>query len=345
MEQWEIQGPRNLQLRSLPDPEPGPDQVLVDVAITAVSPGTELFAYRAGPTSMMTAPGYLASGTVRTRGTGVAGIEVGERVVFSAPHGSVAVVDAASVTAIPDGVGFDVACLTHLAGLGHASLHAGEYRAGDDVAVVGAGLVGMCTALVAELVGARVHIVDVIAQRLELPGRLGLRAYDATLPDVAERLGADSPHGAAVVVDTSGSWSGLLTGVKLARKGTRICVLGVNRQLPTGEIASALFAELLTFPARFHYEGLRIIGGGGHPRTSTEPDGHVVHSPTPQQSPDFWTLSRCRAYLLEAIAQRRLDLSPLITDVVDPRQLSDVMRAMDDGDSRPLGVLLDWRQT
>jgi threonine dehydrogenase-like Zn-dependent dehydrogenase len=331
VEIWELVGPRELEIRSRPDPEPGEDEVVVDIACTAVSPGTELHAYRSGPTSMMVAPGYLAVGTVRSVGSAADPDLGGRRVLLSAPHGSVARVDATSVTPIPDDVDFAGAVFTHLAGLGHASLHSGDYRAGDDVAVVGAGLVGMSTALVAEMVGARVHVIDIDPVRLELPARLGFDTYDAGSDDLSETIRAASVAGPAVVVDTSGSWSGFHTAVRVARRRTRVCVIGVNRSLPTAETGREVFDELLTFPARFHYEGLRIIGCAGHPRQG-DPSG------------DDWTLGRCRSYLLEAMAQGRLDLTPLISERVSPGDLPRVMDSFDAGDERPFGVVIDWRQ-
>lgn len=331
MHLWELTAPHEMRLGSHPDPDPGPGQVLVEVACTAVSPGTELHAYRSGPSAMMTAPGYLAAGFIRSVGSGVEGSEVGRRVVLSAPHGSMAVADAATATEIPDGVPFETACLTHLAGLGHACLHAGGYRAGDDVAIVGAGLVGMCTALVAELSGARVHVLDIDEGRLDLPRRLGLLAHRADRDDLAERFADVSAAGPAMVVDTSGSWSGLHSATRISRRGTRICVLGVNRQPPPADVGASLFEELLAFPARFHYEGLHFIGCSGHPRGE----------PT---SVDEWTQGRGRTYLLEAMASGRLDLGELITDRVAPDELASVMEAMDRGDLRSLGVILDWRR-
>ncbi|MEX1005660.1 MAG: zinc-binding alcohol dehydrogenase [Acidimicrobiia bacterium] len=330
MEIWELVGPRALEMRSRPDPEPEEGDVVVDIACTAVSPGTELFAYRSGPTSMMVAPGYLAAGTVRTVGASVDAGLVGRGVLLSAPHGSVARVDAAGVTLIPDGVDFEGAVFTHLAGLGHSCLHSGDYRAGDDVAVVGAGLVGMSTALVAEMVGARVHVIDIDPVRLELPARLGFEVYDAGSDDVGDAIRSASVAGPAIVVDTSGSWAGFDTAVRIARKRSRVCVLGVNRVLPTAETGRAVFDELLTFPARFHYEGLRIIGCAGHQR-----DGDL--------SRDDWTLGRCRSYLLETMAQGRLDLTPLVTERVSPGDLPRIMERFDAADERPFGVVIDWR--
>lgn len=330
MEIWELVGPRELEMRSRPEPDPGEGEVVVDIACTAVSPGTELFAYRSGPTSMMVAPGYLATGTVRSVGAAADAGLAGRRVLLSAPHGSVARVDATSVTPIPDGADFEGAVFTHLAGLGHSCLHSGDYRAGDDVAVVGAGLVGMSTALVAEMAGARVHVIDIDPVRLQLPVRLGFDVYYAGSDDLGESIRAASVAGPAIVVDTSGSWSGFHTAVRIARRRTCVCVLGVNRALPSAETGRDVFDELLTFPARFHYEGLRIIGCAGHPREG-DPAG------------DDWTLGRCRSYLLEAMAQGRLDLTPLISERVTPADLPRVMESFDTGDERPFGVVIDWR--
>lgn len=328
MRVWELDAPRSLVLRSGPDPEPSSDEVAVEIAFTAVSPGTELHAYRSGPTQMMTRPGYLATGVVRAAGANVTTEIVGRRVVLSAPHGSTAVVEVSAITAIPDGVGSAESALTHLAGLGHASLHAGEYRAGDDVAVIGAGLVGLCAALVAEFAGARVQVIDIDPSRIEFARRIGLKAYDARASGVGEEVRDASSGGPAIVIDTSGAWEGLLGAAKIARRGTRVCVLGVNRLPPEPVVARALFDELLTFPARFHYEGIRLIGCAGHPRDAREEGG--------------WTLGRCREYLLEAMARGRLDLAPLVTERLEPDALPNVMQRLDESSDRPLGVVLDW---
>lgn len=329
MQRWDLDAPRSLVLRTLPDPEPRASEVVVEIACTAVSPGTELHAFRSGPTDMMVSPGYLAAGTVRSVGTEVVDLRRGDRVRLAAPHGSVAVVEAASVTVLPDGVDFAQACLTHLAGLGHYCLHAGDYRAGVDVAVVGLGLVGMCTAAVATLVGARVHALDVAPQRLALAAELGLAGYDARDPQVRERVQAAALGGIDVVVDTSGSWAGLLTATRVARKGTRISVLGVNRRPPDPQVGAELFDELLSFPSRFHYEGLRITGCGFHPRAHIEPSAE-------------WTAERCYRYLLDMMAAGRLDLAGLITDRIPPADLGTVMQELDQGHLGRLGIVVDW---
>ena len=329
MQRWDLDAPRSLVLRTLPDPEPLASDVVVEIACTAVSPGTEVHAFRSGPTDMMVSPGYLAAGTVRAVGAEVVDVRPGDRVRLAAPHGSVAVVEAASVTVLPDDVDFAQACFTHLAGLGHYCLHAGDYRAGDDVAVIGLGLVGMCTAAVATLVGARVHALDVAPERLALATDHGFAAYDARDPREHERAQAAALGGIDVVVDTSGAWTGLLTAARVARKGTRISVLGVNRRPPDPQVGAELFDELLSFPSRFHYEGLRLTGCGFHPRQDSELSAE-------------WTAERCYRYLLDMMATGRLDLGGLITDRIRPGELGMVMQELDEGSPGRLGIIVDW---
>lgn len=328
MKLWEIEAPRKLTYTTVPDPAPGVGEALISIDFTGVSPGTELFAFRSGPTEMMTAPGYLATGTVADLGSGTTGIALGTRVLLSAPHGSMAVRSVDKLTPLPDDVGSDVACFTHLASLGHRCLHAGGYRPGDDVAVVGAGLVGVCTALVANLAGARVHSLDVLAERLALPQRLGIAVYDAGSAKLVDDITSASLQGIDLVVDTSGHWSGLYTATKVARHGSTICVLGVNRTLPSPETGQQLFDELFSFPSRFHYEGLTIVGCGGHPATA--------------DTPGTWFSKRAYEYLLGAMSDGRLDLDPLLTDHIEPSALDSLMGDIDAGQFSGLGAVLDW---
>lgn len=329
MKRWEIVAPRELAFNEMEASRPGPGEVLVEVMTSVVSPGTELYAYREGPNPMMTIPGYLSAGIVREVGEGVSGIATGQRVRIGGPHESMTVAKAANVVPLPDGVGFDVGALVHLASLGHRCLHASNYRAGDDVAVIGLGLVGMCTALVALRSGARVHAIDVVASRIDLARSLGIQAYDATDPDLGDHVTAATLRGVDVVVDTSGSWAGLLTAMQVSRTSTSVSVIGVNRFPPDADISQKLHEEMLTFPARFHYEGTKIVGCSGHPRQDK-----VAY--------EDWSAERAYAYLLDEMAAGRLDLTPLIGSRIAPDGLADVMRAFDEGRQSSIGVAIDW---
>jgi putative PIG3 family NAD(P)H quinone oxidoreductase len=72
-----------LQLRDVPDPEPGPDEVLVDVAATALNRADLLqrMGLYPGPPMAHEIPGMEFSGTVAGVGARVASVAVGDRVM------------------------------------------------------------------------------------------------------------------------------------------------------------------------------------------------------------------------------------------------------------------------
>lgn len=117
-------GPEVLSYRDMPDPQPGPGKVLVDVHAASVIPAD--WKLRAGHLqSLFTVtfpkiPGRDGCGTVRAVGPGVDYAAVGDRVCVVAQHSEQGthaqriVRDAESVVAMPDGMGFaEAAALMH----------------------------------------------------------------------------------------------------------------------------------------------------------------------------------------------------------------------------------------
>ena len=80
----EFGGPEVLQIRDLPDPTPGPGEVLVKVAATTVNP-TDIMMRNGAQAAMMQGlePPFIAgmefSGTIRDAGT--SGLQVGQPVI------------------------------------------------------------------------------------------------------------------------------------------------------------------------------------------------------------------------------------------------------------------------
>ncbi|NWJ71488.1 dehydrogenase [Pseudonocardia sp. ICBG1122] len=182
-----LAAPGHGEIRTVPVPDPGPDEVLVRTRYTAVSRGTETLVFRGEvPESeyeRMRAPfqdggfpapvkyGYLAVGEVEQGPPGLAG-----RTVFCLyPHQSLFVVPADAVTVVPDDV---PATRAVLAGTVETAVNAVWDAAplvGDRIAVVGAGMVGASVAAVlAGLPGARVQLVDPDPDRAAVAAALGV---------------------------------------------------------------------------------------------------------------------------------------------------------------------------
>ncbi|MBT1676192.1 NAD(P)H-quinone oxidoreductase [Curtobacterium aurantiacum] len=111
----------SMSVTDLPDPEPGTDEVLIEVAASGVNNAD--LQQRAGnyppPPGASEVLGLEVSGTVRAVGAGVASVAVGDRVcalLSGGGYASLVVAPVAQVLPVPDGVG-----LVEAAGLPEAA--------------------------------------------------------------------------------------------------------------------------------------------------------------------------------------------------------------------------------
>ncbi len=142
---------------------------------------------------------------------------------------------------VPEGMSADVALFAgDVMGTGyHAITHAGM-RAGDTVAVLGLGPVGLCAVQAARASGAtHVFAIDTVAARLELAGSFGATPVHLTEEDpkgtvrtATEGLGVD------VVVDAVGDPGPLALAVSLARDAGTIS--GIGAYAGRGEVPLGL---------------------------------------------------------------------------------------------------------
>jgi len=159
-------GPEQLTLAELPDPVPGPGEVLLDVAYAGCNWAATQVRQGIYP-HPMTYPmvlGFEVSGTVAALGPDVSGVKVGDRVAAFPEKGgayaSKCVASAVGLIRLPDGVALDTAAAFPIQAL--TAYHMlwtiyGGVGPGDTVLVnaIGGGVGLMCTQL-AVRAGARV---------------------------------------------------------------------------------------------------------------------------------------------------------------------------------------------
>jgi 2-desacetyl-2-hydroxyethyl bacteriochlorophyllide A dehydrogenase len=199
-------------------PEPGPDDVLIKTSLSGISPGTELRCLAGeqdglGRDRFPFIPGYSLVGTV-VRASGChAGLH--GRVVFSsgarrAKHAAAwgghiadAVVPGDSVMPIPDGISMEDAVMAKLAAIAHRGVQLANPQPGEDVVVVGLGMIGQMSVRLFAQTGARVLGVDLSAERCAVARRVGIPAI---VPTNGLEAGVRSllPQGAPIVVDATG---------------------------------------------------------------------------------------------------------------------------------------------
>lgn len=157
-------GPETLVLDELSDPVPGPGQVLVAVKACSINfPDTLIIRdlYQFKPARPF-APGGEIAGVIAAIGEGVAGWQVGDRVIGMVGNGGLAthaVVDQGRLFALPDGVDYATgASLLMTYGTNyHGLVDRGHIKPGDVVLVLGAaGGVGLSAIELAKAFGARV---------------------------------------------------------------------------------------------------------------------------------------------------------------------------------------------
>jgi NADPH:quinone reductase len=243
----EFGDPRSLSLEQVPDPSPGPQEVLIDVAATAVNFVDLLVIegrYQFLPQRPFS-PGKLPAGTVAAVGAEVRDVAVGDRVLTLAEHGGYAeraVVPASQVFRLPDAMSFVDAASMALAfdTAWFALRERVRLQAGETVLVLGgSGGVGLAAIQLAKAFGARV-IAGIASQaKAKLVEDAGADAIvDLGAPDIHEALRAQvqaltEGRGADVIIDPLGDKFFGAALRSLAWCG-RLCVVGFAAgEIPT----------------------------------------------------------------------------------------------------------------
>ncbi len=234
-------GPEVLRLEEVPTPEPGPGEVRIRVRAAAMN-HLDLWVRRGLPNLQTTFPhvgGSDMAGEVDAVGPGVEGIELGTRVAVDPsldygwydgePSGAhirplrfrilgehtwggfaqYAVVPAANLLEVPEGVPWQVAAAAGLTGVTawRGLVTRGGVRAGDRVLITGAsGGVGTIAVQIAVLAGATVYAVtsgrDNVARVRDLGAHI---VYDRIDEDFSKDLWKDTGRrGVNIVLDSVG---------------------------------------------------------------------------------------------------------------------------------------------
>ncbi|MDQ2944816.1 MAG: zinc-binding dehydrogenase, partial [Acidobacteriota bacterium] len=260
-------GDLRIETDSIPD-SLASDQILVQTEVSALSTGTDLGNYLGESTYVPGAPdyprwvGYSNAGVVRGIGSGVSHFGVGDRVFSAKPHQSKFIAGPGDLLVrVPEEVTSEQASLSYLTGLGLAALRQARYETGENLIVVGLGVIGLSTVALAQSMGANVVGVansEIRAQAATSMGALGCIASDAPDPvGSMKRL----LHGgeADIVVLTSNSWESYFLALELVRFGGRVSILGFPGR------GQPLLERNPLDPSPFYSKQLTLLGAGAAP--------------------------------------------------------------------------------
>lgn len=248
-------GGHDFRLEAVPDPEPGPNQVLVRIEVTAIC-GSDLHLPEFGAPPPIV-PGHEGCGTVTAVGTGVSSLREGDRVTLNPVQicgrcycctsgiehlclntrhlgsretagtwAELVAIDEGNAHRVPDGVSFTQAALTEPTAVCYQSFRRAGLSAGDSVLILGDGPFGFLHAQIAAAMGAGTVIcAGHYDQRLSrIRRRTGAVVCNTRSQDLSEVLSAEvgSP-GVDVAVEATGSGAAPSVGLRALRpRGTLV---------------------------------------------------------------------------------------------------------------------------
>lgn len=275
----------SVELRDIPTPEIGPDDVLLEVANVGVC-GSDLHQWTADhswPVNYPVVLGHEFAGRIAQVGTNVQGWKIGDRVASE----TAAVIDSANpmsrrglynldptrkgfgygvngamtryvrvpsriLHALPDSLPFEHACLTEPCCVAYnAVVKNARIEPGDRVVVLGPGTIGILCAAMARLCGAEVALVGLEAdrRRLEIAREYGCEPIIGSAVEWAKSrdgLGADG------VIDAAGVSATLKLAIDLVRPAGWISKVGWGRD-PLGFNLDPLVQKNVTLQGSFSH--------------------------------------------------------------------------------------------
>ncbi len=275
--------------------------------------------------------GYSSAGIVVE--SSVTTFKPGDRVACAgyAYHAEFIFVPKNLVVKIPAGVSFEEAAFTTLGAIALQGVRQADVRIGEQVAVIGLGLVGLITVQLLKANGCRVIGLDISENNFELAKKLGCDACTLSIPDAGKVVEAFTKgYGTDAVIITASTRSNepLELALQLARKKSKVVVVGaVGMDVPR----SPFYEKELE---------LRISCSSGPGRYDPEyeekgndyPIGYVR-----------WTENRNMEAVLDLISQKKLDVQSLITHkfpIQDALQAYDILTGK--VKEKHLGILIEY---
>ena len=256
-----IKSPEKIGFEDVPEPIPGPGEIAIEVAYCGIC-GSDLHAYQGKHPfiSLPATPGHEFSGRIHNLGEGTRGFFKGHRVIVEPSlvcgecylcrtgryniceklrvmgcQGDGAmqkyfIVPASKVVPIPDQLSMKHAAMAEPLAVGvHAARRAGSMQ-GLNVAIFGAGTIGLTLLQVVRLAGAkRIAVVDLQEPRLKLARKIGATVTldPAGTNPVASLKGMEVYEGWDVAFECVGIEPTIRQCLDLVRKGGKVVVVGV----------------------------------------------------------------------------------------------------------------------
>lgn len=279
--------------------------------------------------------GYSASGVVIEKGKDVVDLEVGDRVACGgsgyAYHAEVIAVPRNLVVKVPEDVELKEAAFTTLGAIAMQGVRRANAQMGEIVVVIGMGLVGQLVAQLLQVASCRVIGTDLLPERLALAGQLG--AEKTIL------VGQEDPV-KAVLRHTGGMGADAVIVCAATSSSEPINqAFQMLRERGRVVIAGAVGMELER--EDFYAKELDLLisrsyGPGRYDPMYEEkgmdyPIGYVR-----------WTENRNMAEFVRLLSEGKVNVTPLISAEVPLEEAPQAYRMLLDTEETPLGIVLTY---
>jgi predicted dehydrogenase/threonine dehydrogenase-like Zn-dependent dehydrogenase len=247
--------------------------------------------------------GYSSAGTIVALGKNMQSFKVGQRVACAgggyAVHAEYNVVPRNLLTPLPKNVDFELAAFTTLGAIAMHGFRLAEAQIGENVAVIGLGLLGLLAIQIASAAGCNVLGIDIDPKRVALASSLGIQSVRRTnAVDASQAFTANRGFDIVLICADTSSNDPVELAAVIARDRARIVATG---------------AVGLNIPRKIYYEkelsfiNSRSYGPGRYDSSYEEegkdyPLGYVR-----------WTEGRNFESVVELMANGKLKTAPLIT--------------------------------
>lgn len=323
------------ELCDVPVYEPGDGQVLVKMAYTAISRGTEranitgdpnisIFDGGAATVHFPRALGYSGSGIVEKTGAGVRGVKVGDRVaVLNSQHRGYCTVHGNQVIPIRyDDVSLEEAAFAYICTFPLAAVRKTRVELGEAAIVMGQGILGAMAVQFLHAAGAYpVIAADPVPSRRDFALTIGADlALDPTDADFAAQVKESTQGGCNAAIEVSGQGKALDTVLDCMAKCGRVALLGCTRD-PNFTI---------DYYRKIHGPGITLIGA------------HTLARPDTESHPGWWTHRDDIRATLALQHGGRIHIDRILSEIHDPTEAQSVYDRVIGERDFPQGVLFRW---
>ena len=309
------------------------DEVLLESDYTVISAGTE----RANLINLPNTgtdengfpflPGYCGAGRVIAAGKDVTNLKIGDRVIIAwGGHRSHTIKKAQTVLKIEDdSIDLLDAAFAHIASFSLLGVRKLKIELGESAMIAGMGILGAFAVQIASLSGA----IPVIASdfdpvRRDLALKLGAAA--AFSPDeenfVKKVKAATGGSGPNAVVEVTGSAMAMQQALEYIAWEGRISLLGCTR---VSDVP-------VDFYKYVHRRGISLIGA------------HTFTRAKQESTPGRWTEHDDYRTFLKLVAAGKLQIRPLISEIVSPEAAHAVYARLAETKNPPPGIVFDWNK-